>query len=252
MRSNQICASNTGSTSTGKNSFGVSACSLSSPSLQNLASVRWRRSMILIGWDLQKEWALVIVAVMKCDTPLWLRQLRDGCKLARSILGTLYNCFSCCSRVNNASRELSKLMLICFNFPLPAHADSVAGVSVLITFYSIYFYAGQTHAAGQGVAFLSFTSINPDVLNINSKCPVVGAVIYDPVLAEDIFSCWWATLGHSSPWHGFTEPTACLWGRSLANDIPVAPTATSNKGSRRWGGWGEESSPDSDSAHCFC
>lgn len=139
---------------------------------------------------------------MKCDMPLWLHQLRDGGKSARSISGTLCNCFRWFSLVNNSSHDISKLVLICFICRLPAHVESVTAVSVLIIFYSIYFYALQTHAAGQGVALLSFTSFNPDVLNINCKCPVVGAVIYDPVLAEDIFPCWWATLGHSSPWHG--------------------------------------------------
>lgn len=74
--------------------------------------------------------------------------------------------------VNDTSHEISKLVLICFICRLPVHAESIAGVSVLIIFYSINFYAGQTHAAGQGAALLSFTSINPDVLNINSKCPV--------------------------------------------------------------------------------
>lgn len=139
---------------------------------------------------------------MKCDIPLWLHQLRDGCKSAQSILGTLYNCFSWCFRVNTTSYEMTKFVLMCFICWLPVHAELVAGVSVLIIFYSIDFYAGQTHAAGQGVALLSFTSINPDVSNTNSKCPVVGSNIYGLVLAEDIFSCWWATLGHSSPWHG--------------------------------------------------
>lgn len=49
------------------------------------------------------------------------------------------------------------------------------------------------------MALLSFTLINLNVFNINSKCPIVRMVIYDLVLAEDIFSRWRVTLGHSSP-----------------------------------------------------